>query len=233
MKIALETLSGFFPHFILIDFSIVILAVNGAQNMESQSEQGFWQYLVNIFSAADAFRCLLWASMVSGVVSLAVHTLILKERLSLVFQHFMDGCRAMFIVCVILVLAWSIGDVCQRLKTEVYVAFSGRWIQSIVSAVIYLLIAAGSVLQREPAFTMSILIPITVPLTLQYGEHNVDILLGTVGSVLGGAIFGDHCSPLSDTTILSSGARMFGLRSCEHHRSTLCWWEWFQSFACC
>ena len=108
---------AFFPILFLLISSIVILAVNGAQNMESQSEQGFWQYLVNIFSAAVAFRCLLCASLVCGVVSLAVHTLFLKERFSLVFQHFMDGCRAMFIVCVILVLAWSIGDVCQRLKT--------------------------------------------------------------------------------------------------------------------
>ena len=61
--------------------------------------------------------------------------------------------------------------------------------------------------------TMAILIPLVIPLTVSLGGGagfesgaHYTILLGTISSVLAGAIFGDHCSPISDTTILSSMA---------------------------
>jgi Na+/H+ antiporter NhaC len=61
--------------------------------------------------------------------------------------------------------------------------------------------------------TMAILIPLVIPLAVSMGggigftgEVHYTVLLGTISSVLAGAIFGDHCSPISDTTVLSSMA---------------------------
>jgi Na+/H+ antiporter NhaC len=66
--------------------------------------------------------------------------------------------------------------------------------------------------------TMAILVPVTVPLAVEVCRiHGFDagpshrILLGSVSSILAGAVWGDHCSPISDTTVLSSMAT-----SCDH-----------------
>ena len=65
---------------------------------------------------------------------------------------------------------------------------------------------------------MAILIPLVIPLTVTLGgadgfgvSGEYSILLGSISSVLAGAIFGDHCSPISDTTVLSSTAA-----ACDH-----------------
>jgi Na+/H+ antiporter NhaC len=66
--------------------------------------------------------------------------------------------------------------------------------------------------------TMAILLPLVIPLTVSLGGGagfeagtGYSILLGSISSVLAGAIFGDHCSPISDTTVLSSTAS-----ACDH-----------------
>ncbi|MDI9446831.1 MAG: Na+/H+ antiporter NhaC family protein, partial [Planctomycetota bacterium] len=60
--------------------------------------------------------------------------------------------------------------------------------------------------------TYALVIPIAVPLAFEFSGGEVDrLVLATVAAVAGGGVFGDHCSPLSDTTILSS----FGA-ACDH-----------------
>jgi Na+/H+ antiporter NhaC len=198
----------FLPILFLLISSIVMLAVDGSAKREAVPGETVWQVLLATFSAADAFRCLLWASLLACLLSFVVHILILRESFRSVFENWMDGNRGMFNICVILVLAWSIGDICRRMGTDAYVAsLLGEGFNPAFLPVVTFLVAAGISFATGTSFgTMSILIPITLPLAFQYGAENPDILLGTVGSVLGGAIFGDHCSPLSDTTILSSGA---------------------------
>ena len=58
---------------------------------------------------------------------------------------------------------------------------------------------------------MAILFPLVVPLAHQVAPGQETILLGTVSSILAGSVWGDHCSPISDTTVLSSMAT-----SCDH-----------------
>ncbi len=66
---------------------------------------------------------------------------------------------------------------------------------------------------------MAILTPLAVPLVLEAAAGNLDILEATVAAILGGAVFGDHCSPISDTTILSSMAS--GCDHVDHVRTQL------------
>jgi len=54
--------------------------------------------------------------------------------------------------------------------------------------------------------TMAILMPLAIPLAHELGGADMHLIYATLGSVLTGSIFGDHCSPISDTTILSSMA---------------------------
>jgi Na+/H+ antiporter NhaC len=66
---------------------------------------------------------------------------------------------------------------------------------------------------------MAILTPLAVPLVLEASAGNLDVLEATVAAILGGAVFGDHCSPISDTTILSSMAS--GCDHVDHVRTQL------------
>ncbi len=67
--------------------------------------------------------------------------------------------------------------------------------------------------------TMAILTPLAVPLVLDAAPHGHHVLAATVAAVLGGSVFGDHCSPISDTTILSSMAS--GCDHVDHVRTQL------------
>ena len=98
----------------------------------------------------------------------------------------------------------------------------------LVPVIVFATAAAISFATGTSWGTMAILLPLGIPVTVALGgaaglsldapEHYT-ILLGTISSVLAGAIFGDHCSPISDTTILSSTAS--GCDHVDHVRTQL------------
>ncbi|MFH1011735.1 MAG: Na+/H+ antiporter NhaC family protein, partial [bacterium] len=129
---------------------------------------------------------------------------------------FLAGVQSMNIAIVILLLAWALGQICKDMHTAQTVI---DWTQPILSphllpAVVFAVAAFISFATGTSWGTMAILFPIAVPAaqalapsTTYAGVFSPNIIhLGTVGAVLTGAVFGDHCSPISDTTILSSMA---------------------------
>lgn len=201
------------PLIVLVTGSIVFLAVHGYQNGAVVDGSDPWRSLISLLSEADAFLCLLWATLTAMAAAFIIHPLFLGEPLSAVFENWFEGCKGMFMICVILILAWSIGDVCKRLETGTYVAglLGAGFDPHFLPLLTFLLAAAISFATGTSFGTMSILMPIAVPIVAQFAADRPDVLYGTIGSVLGGAIFGDHCSPLSDTTILSAGASGCGV----------------------
>jgi Na+/H+ antiporter NhaC len=173
--------------------------------------------LRDVFSNADSFTTLLWAAMAGLVVAVVLP---LAQRLLTVRQSMeatMEGFKAMLLALVVLVLAWSIGSVCSELHTADWVVritqgvLAPQWLPVLV----FLISAAVSFATGTSWGTMGILIPLVVPiahgLSTGHGHPAGDptymiVLLGTVSSVLAGSVWGDHCSPISDTTILSSTA---------------------------
>ena len=88
----------------------------------------------------------------------------------------------------------------------------------LIPAIVFVIAAAIAFATGTSWATMAILIPLVIPLTVSLGGAEnfgvgggYSILLGSISSVLAGAIFGDHCSPISDTTVLSSTAS-----ACDH-----------------
>ncbi len=167
-----------------------------------------WESMISLLYNADPFKCILWSTMMATLFSFIIHIGIMREGFHAVFEHWLEGCKGMFTICVILILAWSIGDVCMELKTGQYVSslFTENFDPGYLPLLTFLIAAAISFATGTSFGTMSILMPVALPLAVQIGGASPDIMYGTIGSVLGGAIFGDHCSPLSDTTILSAGA---------------------------
>ena len=161
-----------------------------------------------VVKGSNPFRVLFWGaamgSVIAGVLSMGTRSLDLKETIG----AWMMGVRAMILAIAILILAWSIGDICKDLQTGAYVVGLTRgWLSaSVLPAVIFLAASGISFATGTSYGTMSILMPIAVPLAASLAAGNREILLASIGSVLAGAIFGDHCSPISDTTVLSSVA---------------------------
>lgn len=118
--------------------------------------------------------------------------------------------RSMGVAIAILYLAWMIGAVCKDLGTAGYLAVVlGDAIPDIVLPVILFLLSAMVAFSTGSSWsTMTILLPLVVGLAFRLGENGTIggelLVVMSIGAVLEGAIFGDHCSPISDTTVMSS-----------------------------
>jgi len=126
-----------------------------------------------------------------------------------------SGLKAMTPAIVILVLAWAIGAVCDDLNTADYLVgrLSGVLAPELLPGLIFLVAAGVSFSTGTSWGTMTILTPLCIPLVIQVtqlggmGDAAANaVLLSSIASILSGAVFGDHCSPISDTTIMSSMA---------------------------
>jgi Na+/H+ antiporter NhaC len=166
-----------------------------------------------IVGKADSFAVLMWASFLgaASAICLAVAQRIMTLRSAL--EAWLSGVKAMLIAMIILVLAWSIGSVCGDLNTADYVIALCRGLLSphFLPVITFAVAAAIAFSTGTSWATMAILTPIVLPMAVgMSADAGVDagvaeaILLATLGGVLSGAVFGDHCSPISDTTIMSS-----------------------------
>ncbi len=167
--------------------------------------------LRSILANADSYVSLTWGALLGCIAAFgcAVPTRALSLREA--FDAWVGGVRSMVLAVVILGLAWSIGDVCEELHTAQYLVqalqgnLSAGWLPALTT-----LVAAGISFAIGSSWgTMSILMPLAIPLahSLTGGmEPSAQqfYLIATLSSVLAGATFGDHCSPISDTTVLSS-----------------------------
>jgi Na+/H+ antiporter NhaC len=119
-------------------------------------------------------------------------------------QIFMQGAGALLPIAVILLLALALGDVAMTLGTGTYVAnLVGENIPSVFLAPLVFLVSAFIAFSVGSSWgTFAIMIPIAVPIATTLGLP-VPLLLG---AAISGAIFGDHASPISDTTVLASMA---------------------------
>lgn len=121
-----------------------------------------------------------------------------KEAMSLV----VTGFKSMVLVYIILTLAWSIGNVTSALGTAAFIVNLAEQTTpaAFIPALIFLVACLISYTTGTSYGTFAIMIPIAMPLA-----YAMDISIAlAIASVFSGGIFGDHCSPISDTTILSS-----------------------------
>jgi Na+/H+ antiporter NhaC len=132
----------------------------------------------------------------------------------------------MLIAVVILTLAWGIGNICMEMDTAGFVISLTRGILSIhfLPMIVFITAAAVAFSTGTSWGTMAILFPIVLPLagklSAEPGMSEANhIIFATIAAVLSGSVFGDHCSPISDTTIMSSMAS--GADHVDHVRTQL------------
>lgn len=171
-----------------------------------------------IIGAANSYSALLWASMaalfVAVMLTVSQRIMSLKDTMETVVQ----GIKTMMSAVLILVLAWSLAEVTRDLNTADVIknAFGTEFSVWLIPAITFLISALIAFSTGSSWSTMAIVYPIMIPTAFAIAQagDGIDamaILYNTVASVLAGAVLGDHCSPISDTTILSSLAT-----SCDH-----------------
>ncbi len=199
----------------------VVLVVLGGLYTSGRAAVGADASLRDIFGAADPFITLLWGSLsgclVAAVLSISQRLLDVKECV----DAWLNGIKAMMIAMVILTLAWSLGAVTQDVGTAGYLSGLLTRIEFplfLLPTLVFITSGAMAFATGTSWTTMAIMIPLVIPLTVSlaggtgFADGSVyGILLATTSSVLAGAIWGDHCSPISDTTVLSSTAA-----ACDH-----------------
>ena len=176
--------------------------------------------LREVFAEADPFSTLLWGSLAGCLVAILIS---IGQRMLTVqecIDAWLGGMKAMMIAMIILTLAWSLGSVTEAIGTAQYLSLllSDRVGLQLIPLIVFVTCAAMAFATGTSWGTMAIMLPLVIPLTVSLGGaatypggDQMEILLGATASVLAGAIFGDHCSPISDTTILSSTAS-----ACDH-----------------
>jgi Na+/H+ antiporter NhaC len=198
--------------------TVIIVACYGLYytGMQSIRENGeIPATLGNIISNADSYTSLLWASL-SGCV-MAILLTVAQGIMSLgrALDAWFGGLKAMLLAVLILTLAWSIGAVTEELRTADYLVqilrgtIAPHWMPVLTFIIASVMAFATGTSWGTMAIMMPIVIPLSFALSIDSGLAHpqvTNILYGTISSVLAGAVFGDHCSPISDTTILSSMA---------------------------
>ncbi len=217
-----RALNALVPIATVIGVTLAGLWITGAGAVARSDYPSTLRWVQEVFSAADSYKALLWASLAGLTAAMA---LALAQRILTVREAtgaMVGGFKSMLLALATLLLAWSIGAVCGELHTAEYLVGATRGALSVhwLPVLTFVLSAAISFATGTSWGTMAILMPLVIPISHHLslaGGLAVDdrlyylLLLGTISSVLAGSVWGDHCSPISDTTILSSMAS-----GCDH-----------------
>ena len=182
----------------------------------------------DIIGAADSYKSLMWGSLI-GMITAASITLVQRiMSLEEIVNAWYKGVRTMFYAMIILVLAWALGGITEQLRTaDFLVSVLGDTLPvQLVPFIVFVLAAFTAFATGSSWGSMGILVPLVIPLTWAVmkangysGPDDMHILYSSIASVLAGSVWGDHCSPISDTTILSSMAS--GCDHMEHVRTQM------------
>ncbi|CAN5720813.1 Na+/H+ antiporter NhaC family protein [soil metagenome] len=208
--------------------AVIVTALVGIYQTGAASLGAGDHALRDVVGAADPFKTLIWASSVGCFFAIALAVGGRMLSLTQAIEAWVNGMKAMFMAIVILVLAWGLGGVTEALGTGAYLSstISETLPLETLPVLVFFVAALISFATGTSWGTMAILFPVVIPLavamgggaTFDGGEH-YSILLGVISSVMAGSIFGDHCSPISDTTIMSSMAS--GCDHIDHVRTQL------------
>ncbi len=209
------------PVLIVIIMTMVGMVITGMPD-EFPAGSSLLQKILLIMDNTDSTKALLWAAYIATVVAIVMALGQKLLSLKAALESWFEGARTMFLATIILVLAWSLGSVCVDIHTADFIVHYTRDLISpgLLPALTFIIAALISFATGTSYGTMSILIPLIVPLSIQLtGDvHNV-MFWATFSAIISGATFGDHCSPISDTTILSSLAS--GADNVDHVQTQL------------
>ncbi|MDO5309131.1 MAG: Na+/H+ antiporter NhaC family protein [Planctomycetia bacterium] len=167
------------------------------------------------FSNADASIAIFQSALLAGIVAFVMCVLSGKFTAAEGVRYWLDGVKSLVFTLVILISAWTLSscigkDGLGAAKFLVSV-MSDATPASILPAIIFIFAAIISFATGTSYGTMAIIMPLAIPFANELAPGDYGYLVVASSAVLTGAIFGDHCSPISDTTILSATSARCGL----------------------
>lgn len=151
----------------------------------------------------SAFRIALTTGYLFASVTLIGFLVISKvKKFAETMDIYFHGMQKMMVVAATLVLAWALGTVMKEMGTANYIVevIDGNLPVFLIPALLFAIGAVMSLASGTSWGTFAIMMPLAIPMAVQLDAS----LLVCIGAVLSGGMFGDHCSPISDTTVLSS-----------------------------
>jgi len=204
-NVKLRSRNMILPTLILVSMMPVMLAYTGWDAaLENRGDSGFFGkffYSIGQGSGSTAVLTALIISLLSSMIYYKIQGIFdLKEMVDLTLK----GISGMMPLALLMLMAFAIGAVCKELETGIYVAnISKAWLSpSLVPFIVFLVSCFIAFSTGTSWGTFAIMIAIAVPMA-QTMDANVHL---AIAAALGGGVFGDHCSPISDTSILSSMA---------------------------
>jgi Na+/H+ antiporter NhaC len=191
-------------HFILPVFVLIIATIWGIWwSAGGTSVSGVAEALEN----TDVSYALLWGAFAMTVTGIALARA-RRIPLSECEKILLLGFRTMLPALIIMILAWTIAATCNALDTSGFIiSVSRSWMSPAILPILVFLIAATISFTTGTSWgTMAILTPIAVPVAYSLFGTGSDfsVVHIAIGAIFSGAVFGDHCSPISDTTVMSS-----------------------------
>ena len=182
----------------------------------------FWNFLlplvliisIAVGSFALSGKAMILEAFMSAVFFLAVALRVQRVPTNQIVSAGIQGIKGVVPAMLLLALAYTLNALSRELGTALYVVEATRsWLTpGDLPVAVFILCGIVSFSTGTSWGTYAIVIPIAVPLAFEFSGGQVDhLVLATIAAVAGGGVCGDHCSPLSDTTILSS----FGA-ACDH-----------------
>ncbi len=209
------------PVVVIVVGAITGLVSTGLHEVGWGQELGFSKNLSNVIGHADSYKALLWSSLAGVLVAVILTTSQKIMSLKQSIDSLVKGFKTMVTAVLILVLAWSLALITQYMHTADFI--SGILLEInitpfLIPSITFILAALVAFATGSSWGTMAILYPLILPsswlIANEYGmdyDQSMAIFYNVVSTVLAGSVLGDHCSPISDTTILSSLAS-----SCNH-----------------
>ena len=162
--------------------------------------------LFEIIGAADGYDAMLHGSVVSLLLAVVLATASRRLSMRETNTAVIEGMTELFEALTVLMLAWALGSAIGDLGAADYLLSAmGDSLPAWSLPSITFILAAAIAFSTGTSFgTMTVLMPLALPMALGMESPPGTIALATSASVLSGAVWGDHCSPISDTTVLSS-----------------------------
>lgn len=214
---------GFVPVALLVVLTVTLLLVTGKRGCDAEgialafgSVGLIGESVMKVLGKADSYVALLYAGLTAVTVAALMTWATRRLTLAKTMDGMTDGMSRIFRAQIVLILAWGLSDATQSLQLgEVATAFLRqqadleRFAIPLLPTAIFLTAGVVSFSTGTSWGTMGILCPTTVSICANLladlpPDQAMTLFYSSIGAVLTGAVFGDHCSPISDTTVLSS-----------------------------
>ncbi len=204
------------PILALVAVTVTILFVTGwhGRNVGAYAHMDWTEKAGELLRNADAYGSILYGAIVALVLAFVITLAVKALTVQKTVEAIMDGMSRMFPAVAILVLAWTLSAVIQDLQlakvAKSYLGPEGlQFDPTFLPLAIFTASAIVSFSTGTSWGTMGILCPVAVTVSIGLvgdmpPDQAASLFYASVGSVLAGAVFGDHCSPISDTTVLSA-----------------------------